>query len=282
MAPAKGRAHVPGVDHPREVDVDGPLERSVHLGGDVVARDRLADQLQVLHRLDARDAGGLVDVGARQRHVETPPADEFPVGDRPRGIAQERDHPLAHAQLLHRHAEALGRHVQQHPPGLRRDVASDHGVALDRVRAARAALVHGQVGAPHDHRGPVEGDVELVAHHLPGGGPGALAAVRLADVEGRAAVLVHDQPRVELEKVGIGIGTVGRRLGREAFAGRAQGAQAEDEEARGLEEVAPGSGPLPAPEGAVDCVPVVPAGHRSASVSAIAAAARFTADWIRK
>ena len=123
------------------------------------------------------------------------------------GIARERDHAFARGEFLDGHAEALRRHLQQHAPRLRRDPASDHGVALDRVRATRAALVHGHVGAAHDDRGPVEGDVELVAHHLLGGGPGALAAIGLADVEGRAAVLVHYQPRVELEEVGIGIGS---------------------------------------------------------------------------
>ena len=50
-------------------------------------------------------------------------------------------------------------------------------------------------------------------HHLPEGGAGALAAVRLADVERRGVVLVNDDPRIELPEVGVGIRTRRRACG---------------------------------------------------------------------
>ena len=75
------RLDVARVHHAGQRHVDGPLQRAVHLRRDVVARRRLADVAQRRHRLDARLAGGGVDVAAVERHVEAPAADQLAVGD---------------------------------------------------------------------------------------------------------------------------------------------------------------------------------------------------------
>ena len=99
------RLHVARVHHAGKLDVDGPLQRAVHLGGNVVALRRLADDLELLHRLELGHAGGRVGVVARQRDVEPLSADQFAVGDFPRGIGRDRDHALADGELIDRHAK---------------------------------------------------------------------------------------------------------------------------------------------------------------------------------
>ena len=148
------------MDHAGELHVHRPLQRAVHLRGDVVPGDRLADDLQLLHRFHGREAGGLVDVPPRQRDIEAPPADEFAVGDRARGIRADGDDSLVHGEIFHGPLEVLGGQLQQDPPRLGRDPARGEGVALDRVGTAGAALVDRHVGAAHDERGVGVRDVE--------------------------------------------------------------------------------------------------------------------------
>ena len=201
------RLHVARMNHAGKLDVHGPFQRAVHLGRNVVALRRLADDLEFLHRLHLRHAGGRVDVVARQRDIEPLSADQFSVGDFPRGIRFHGDHAVADGELIDRHAEPRGCHLQQHPPSLGRHAPHGPAIGLNRIRTARSALIDGDVGAAHDAGGLVVGDVQFVGHHLPEGGAGALAAVRLADVEGRGVVLVNDDPRIELSEVGVGIRT---------------------------------------------------------------------------
>ena len=102
--------------------------------------------------------------------------------------------PSLTASPVHGHAEPLGRHLQQDPARLCGHAARGPGVAFDRIRPTRPALIDRNVGAAHDQRGLLEGDVQLVAHQLEEGGSGALPPVGLADVEGRRAVLVNRDP----------------------------------------------------------------------------------------
>ena len=228
--------------HVRKPDVHGPLERSVHFGRDVVSRQRPADDLQVLHRLDARYSGGRVYVASREHDIKASAADQLSVRDRTGRIPLYRDHAVADSELVHGHAELPRRHLQQDPAGLCGDAAHGPAVTLDRVRPARAALIDGHVGPAHDERALLEGDVQLVAHHLTERGSGALAPVGLSDVEGRRGVLMNDQPRIEQAEVGLGIGSGGPIL--RCFAGvgpwgleQPCAAEAQNEEARALEKV---------------------------------------------
>jgi hypothetical protein len=56
-------------------------------------------------------------------------------------------------------------------------------VDLNRVGAAGAALVDGDVGGAHDAGRVLERDVEFVGHHLAERRAGSLSAVGLADEE---------------------------------------------------------------------------------------------------
>src|SRR5207247_9683786 len=97
--------------------------------------------------------------------------------------------------------------------------------------------------------------VQLIRHHLPESPPGTLATVGPSDIEGRRVVLMHDDPRIELSEVGVGIRTssLGRRFGARSpcpsgertGTGNGRGAEAHDEQARAFEEVPPGGRPGP-------------------------------------
>ena len=96
---------------------------------------------------------------------------------------------VADGELIDGHAKPRGRHLQQDSPRLGGHAPHGPAIGLNRIRTARSALVDGDVGAAHDAGGLVVGDVQFIGHHLPEGRAGALAAVRLADVEGRGVVL---------------------------------------------------------------------------------------------
>ena len=265
------------MNHARQLHVHGPFQRAVHLGGNVVALRRLADDLEFLHRLHLGHAGGRVDVVARQRDVESLSADQFSVGDALGRIGLHRDHAVADRKLIDRHAEPRGSHLQQHPPRLGRDAPHGPAIPLDRRRTAGAALIDGDVRAAHDAGGLVVGDVQFIGHHLPEGRSGALAAVRLADVKGRGVVLMDDDPRIELPEVGVGIRTRARprRFGRPPACERAGagGAEAHDQQARALEEVPAGRRHIPLFERSSTCFGIVREGcHATTSFSAAARA----------
>ena len=98
------------------------------------------------------------------------------------------------SETCNRDPEALRCHLEQHAPRLGGNATHRPAVDLNRVGAARAALVDGDVGGAHDAgRGRV-GDVEFVGHHLAERRAGALSAISLADVERRGIVLMDDDP----------------------------------------------------------------------------------------
>ena len=194
------RLHVARMNHAGKLDVHGPFQRAVHLGRNVIALQRLADDLEVLYRLHLCHTGGRIDVVARQRDIEPFSADQFSVGDFPGGIGFDGDHALADGELIDRHTKPCGCHLQQDSPGLGSDAPHGPAIDLDGIRTARSALIDGDVGAAHDEVVFVVCDVQFIGHHLPEGRSGALAAVRLADVEGRRAVLMNDDPRIELSE----------------------------------------------------------------------------------
>ena len=236
------RLHVARVQHPRNLRVDRPFQRAVHLGGDVVALRRLSDDLELLDVLDLRDAGRRVGVVARQRHVESPSANQLTVGHAPRRVGGDGDHPFADRQLADGHPQAGRRQVEQHAACFRSDATHRPAIRLNGVRSARAALIDGEVGAAHDQAGLVVGDVELVRHHLAERRSRALTEIRLADVERGGAVRTDDDPGVELAEIEIGIGAAALRRRASLCAGQGEvgvrdGADADDEVAGILEEV---------------------------------------------
>ena len=228
------RLHVARVKHARQLHADGPLERAVDLRRDVEAPRRLADHPELLDGLDLRDAGRRIDVLAGQRDVESLPADQFAIRHAPRRVVPDRDDAVADGEAIGRHAKSRRRHLQQHAPCLGRDAPHRPAVGLQRVRAARAALIDGDVGPPHHDGGLVVRDIELVRHDLPECRAGSLTEIGLADVERRGVVAADDDPRVELSEVGIGVRA--RVLNRRDI-GQRYGAGADHEEAGSLEEI---------------------------------------------
>ena len=78
--PGERRLHVARMHHAGQLHIDRPPLRPVHLWRNVVARQRLSGQPEVLDVLDAGHTGRGVDVVARQRDVESTAADELTVG----------------------------------------------------------------------------------------------------------------------------------------------------------------------------------------------------------
>jgi hypothetical protein len=250
---------------------------------------RLADDLEILHRLDLRHARGGIDGVARQRDVEALPPDQLSVGHGLRGIRFHRDDAAADGEGFDRHRKPHGRHLEQNPPRLGSHPPHRPSIGLNRVRPAGAALVHGDVGAAHDASGVVVGDVQLVRHHLAECGTGALAAVRLPDVEGGGAAFIDDNPRIELAEiqVRIGAGGLSARVGERAErSGDRRRADAHHEQPRTLQECPPRYRPVPLLQQFFDLLRKVrERSHATppfrAVVPAIAVAARLMAAWTR-
>jgi hypothetical protein len=197
------RLDVPRVHHAGQLDVHRPFRRSVNLAGNVVALRRLAGHLHVLDGLQLRLARRRVHVVAREYDVEVLAADQLPVSHGLRRIGFQRDHRIAHGELIDRDGESRCRQLEQHPSRLGGDTPHRPAVSLQRVGASRSALVDRNVGVAHDDAGLVERDVEFVGHDLAEGGAGALSEIRLANVERRRVVRANDDPRIELMEIGI-------------------------------------------------------------------------------
>ena len=127
------RLHVAGVHHARQVDVHGPLQRPIDLGGNVVSFRRLPDHFEILHCLHSCRAGGRVDISAGQRDVEPLAADQFAVGDLFRRIALRRDDAISDGQLIDRQAKLRRRHVEQDSSRFGRHAAHRPAVHLNRI-----------------------------------------------------------------------------------------------------------------------------------------------------
>ena len=234
------------MNHSGKPDVHGPSQRAVHLGRNVVALGRLADDLEFLYRLHFCLTGGSVDVVTGQHDIEPLSADQFSVSDFLGGICFHSNHALVDGELIDRHPKPRGCQIQQDSPSLSSHAPHGPAIGLDRIRTTRSALIDGDVGAAHDAGGFVVCDVEFIGHHLPEGRPCTLATVRLSDVEGRRVVLMNDDPRIELSEVGVGIRTSSPcALRRRSRFGARSGAVAHDEQAGALQEVPPGSRPVP-------------------------------------
>ena len=199
------RLHVARMQHARQLHVDGPCERAIHLARNVVALDRFADRVHVLHSLHVRGARGVVHVLARERHVEPLAAHELGVCHLSLRVGFHGDHGALHRECGDRHVQVRGAEIEQRAARFGCDSAGGPAVALDRIRTAGAALVRRGVRAAHDEPRLVVRDVELVAHHLAERRARALAAVGLADEERSRVVGVDHDPRVELQEIGVDV-----------------------------------------------------------------------------
>ena len=231
--------HIARVHHAGQLHVHGPFLRAVDLGGNVVALERLPHDAQVAHGLDRGLAGGGIDIASGERDVEALAADQLRVGHALRGIGFQRNGSIGNGQHLDRRAEMLASQLEQHAPCLCAHPAHRESIAFDTVGAARATLVRRDVGRTHDELRAVVRDIQLVTHHLPVGGAGALATIRLADEEGGGVVRMDDDPRIQLQEIPVRPRTGTRGLRCEGTdTGHGGDAEADDEGARTHEEAA--------------------------------------------
>ena len=153
--------------HPDVADIDGAGKDLV---GDVAARERLADDLQLVGRFRL----GLAVGGKRVADLAVPvelgaeiaAADELAIADALRRIVLGRDDAVADGELVRRHVELLRRHLDEEAPRLGGGVAHLRAAELEAGAAAGAALIDGARGVAHHHRDPLERQVELVGDEL--------------------------------------------------------------------------------------------------------------------
>ena len=180
------------VRHARHLDVGAEVLLRVDLGRDVLAGDRLADDLVVLRVLRLRLAGSIERIAHLlvpvELDVEVAPADQLGIGRLLRRIGLGVHDAVADGERLRRQAELGGRHLDEHAPRLGGGHAHLLAAVLDAGRARGAALVHAGGGVAHDHGHGLERHVELLRHDLADGDEQALAHVHLAEEGGDGAV----------------------------------------------------------------------------------------------
>ena len=112
------RADHAAVHHARHLDVGDVVLRAEHHRRDVVARDRLADDLVLGVLLRLRLARGVELIAdllvPLELHVEVLAADQLGIGGLLVAVEGGADHAVDHDELIGRRAELLGRHVEQH------------------------------------------------------------------------------------------------------------------------------------------------------------------------
>ena len=190
------------MQHAGQAHVRRHFQRAEHFSGQVAARRRFADDLEILRLLDLglavdRKAEAKLAVPLHGR-VEVPAADQFGVGNAFGRVRRVMDDPVGHREPLGRDAE-LGRGLIDHQAArLGRHLAQVHAGARHAGRGAGAAHVHRAAGVAHDEVDAVERHVEFLGDHLRDRCAEPLAAVDLAVVGGDRAVLVDGDIGIEL------------------------------------------------------------------------------------
>ena len=226
------------MQHARHLDVGDVVELAKHLGRDIEARRRLADDLvgggRLWLRLPLGDEVVAELAVPLHRQVEIAPADQLAIADLARRIARHGDDTVGYLEPVGRDPEPCRCHLDQHAARLGRGVAQRDAALLHPGAAAGAALVDGQGGVAHHDTDPCQRHVELLGDDLGDRDIDPLAHIHLAEIGDDTAVGLDREPAVEL---------VGgeRRLDRCAGlrggepAGKGEG---DDERAGALEEAA--------------------------------------------
>src|SRR5690606_26234846 len=92
--------------------------------------------------------------------------DQIAIGDARARIVRDVDAAGAGAQPRDRHAEPLARALDEHAARLRGRVAKRDRALAATARAARAALIRGQMRVAHHDLDALDVDIELLRHHL--------------------------------------------------------------------------------------------------------------------
>ena len=178
--------------HAGDFDVHGEVGLREHLAGDVVARNRLADDGVVLRVLRLGFARRIERVAVFavpvEMHVEKLAADKIGVARLFACIAGGADDTVLHRELAGRNAEFLGRHVDQHAARLGGGHAHLLAALLDAGRAGGAALIEAGIGVADENLHAGVRNVEFLGDHLLDGDRKPLAHVHLAEIGRDGAV----------------------------------------------------------------------------------------------
>src|SRR5262249_30122885 len=163
----------PAMHQARGLDVGAEIFLRVDLGRDVLARDRLADDLVTLGILRLCLARGVEGVAILlvpiELDVEIAPADQLGVGRFLARIVLGVHHAVGDGERVGREPELRRRHLDEHAARLGRGHAHLLAAHLDAGRARGTALVHAGGGIAHDYGDGLERHVELFRHHLADG-----------------------------------------------------------------------------------------------------------------
>ena len=185
----------PAVHHAGHFDVDDEIFLAEDFRRDVVALDRLADDLVILRVLRLGLARRVQRIAVFavpvELHIEIAAADQFGVAYLLCCVAYGVDDAVGHRQLIRRQAEFFCRQLDQHAPRFGCGHAHLLAAVLDAGRAGGAALVHARFGVAHEHADALERHVELFRHDLADRGIETLRHVGLAEEGGDRAVGIH-------------------------------------------------------------------------------------------
>ena len=193
------------MQHPRHADVLDVEVLACHLGRDVDARHRLADDLVLARGLRLRPAEREPEPAGlrldRNRHAEQATVDELAVGDAPRSVSGHAHDSILDGELVCRDVEVLRCQGQERPPSVGCGLPELRACEGDRQAAHGRPLVDACRGVAHDHADASEGHVELLGDDLRERRLVALAEIRLAGEGGDRAVAVDREPRVERRRI---------------------------------------------------------------------------------
>ena len=186
------RADHAAMHHARHLHVGAKVFLRKHLGRDVFALDRLADDFVLARFFRLRLAGSVERVAVLlvpvELDVEILAADQLRIGNALGLVVGGADHAIIDRKFLGRHRQQPGRHLDQHAARFRRRHAHLLAAVLNAGGAGGAALVHRRAGVAHDHLDGLERNVEFLRHDLADGDVQPVPHIHLAEESRYAAV----------------------------------------------------------------------------------------------
>ena len=180
------------MQHARQPHIIDHFKRAKDLAGQIPARQRLPDDLEVgrlLERCLHLDSEAVAQTAVPlDGLVEVAPPNEFGIGDAFRPVRNRVDDAIGDGEFVHRQPELFACQIDQQAPGLG-SRSPEHGAAVGYADGgACAAHVEGQGAVAHDHAHALISDIDFLRHHLCDGSLESLPAVDLAIIGDDGAV----------------------------------------------------------------------------------------------